>query len=202
MQPMVNVAPKHMTDLQRMHAIEAYENFLHAMQIPITPDTEATPRRVVDAYIELLHDEPWNCTTFQAYNGEPGEIGDYGMVVMKDIPFVSLCAHHVLPFIGHAHIAYLPDRQLLGLSKFARAVKSYSKGLQTQEVIGRNIADFLQAYVKPLGCMVVLEAEHTCMAIRGVKAVGTTTTTSAVRGVFFNDARVREEALVLLRLGR
>jgi len=170
------------------------------------PDTsqhlEETPRRYMGMLHELFSDEPWTFTTFNNPQAEPGQEGDCGIVVIRDISFTSLCAHHFAPFFGKAHVAYVPDRLLPGLSKIARTVHSFSRGPQVQEDITRNIADFLVEKLHPIGVLVVLDAEHTCMTHRGVKAHGTSTVTSAVRGALFEDPRARIEAFDLLRLDR
>jgi GTP cyclohydrolase I len=158
-----------------------------------------TPKRYIASLIEQLDDDPWELTTFPQDLSLPGGKGDPGMIVQCNIPFHSLCAHHLSPFFGHAHIAYLPDQQLVGLSKLARLIQSFAAGLQVQEDIGSRAADFFMEHVQPLGIMIVLKANHTCYTLRGVEAHGATTTTSTVRGVFFDDARAREEALTIMR---
>ena len=181
-----------------------FEHFMET--IGYAPDTSPhlanTPRRYIGMLKELFHDEPWEFTTFENETGVPGQAGDSGIVVVRDITFTSLCAHHFAPFFGKAHVAYIPGAKLPGLSKIARTVRSYSRGPQIQEDITKNVADFLSAQLEPLGILVVLDAEHTCMTHRGVKAHGTSTVTSALRGVFFDDARARAEAYRLLEFGR
>lgn len=159
-----------------------------------------TPRRYVDSLIEYMSQEAWAFTTFpiDASTVKGGQ-GDFGMIVMRNIPFRSLCAHHVSPFMGKAHVAYVPHLTLAGLSKLARTVESMAKGLNVQEAIGSNVADFLMKELKPWGVMVVLEAEHTCYTLRGAKAHGSSAITSAVRGVFFDDSKARSEAMQLFR---
>ena len=193
-----NVGPMH---VDRDAAILYYRHFMESLGLPVEGDTEETPRRVTDAVIELMASEPWNFTTFPVPHPHAvvGGEGDLGMVVIKDIPWSSLCAHHMLPMFGHATVAYIPDRRMAGLSKLARLVKSFAAGPQTQEVIGMNVADTLMAELNPRGCMVILSASHTCMSVRGACAVGAVTRTSALRGVFFSDPRTREEAMALLR---
>ncbi|MCU1453889.1 MAG: cyclohydrolase [Acidimicrobiales bacterium] len=119
------------------------------------------------------------------------------MVMVRDIPLYSLCEHHLAPFIGKAHVAYIPndDGRVIGLSKFARLVDGYSKRLQVQERLTSQIADALVHGLDPKGVMVVIEAEHLCMSMRGVKKAGSTTVTSAVRGLFRTNVATREEAM-------
>ena len=125
-----------------------------------------------------------------------------GMVVEKDIVFYSTCEHHMMPFFGKAHIAYIPDGKVVGLSKLARTVEVYAKRLQIQERMTGQIADALMECLSPKGVMVMLEAEHMCMTMRGIQKPGTKTVTSRVYGVFFDDTAAREEALSLIRGGR
>jgi GTP cyclohydrolase IA len=150
-----------------------------------------TPRRMADAYAELLTPEPFNLTTFA--NDE----GYDELVVVRDIPFQSLCMHHVLPFHGLAHVGYLPDERILGLSKLARVVELFARGLQLQERLTTQIAECLQRELEPKGVGVVLEAEHACMSLRGVQKPGSTTVTSALHGLVRDDPRTREEFLSL-----
>jgi GTP cyclohydrolase IA len=160
------------------------------------PDREGlqeTPRRVADMYVEL----------FEGIESDPGEhlrttfeIGHDEMVMVRDIPFTSLCEHHLVPFVGFAHIAYLPsDGRIAGLSKLARVVEGYARRLQVQERMTTQVVESIEKELAPRGSIVVLEAEHFCMSMRGVKKEGMTTVTSAVRGVFKDDAAYRAEAL-------
>jgi GTP cyclohydrolase I len=153
-----------------------------------------TPRRVAAMYEELfsgLTDEPSRhvTTTFAAEHDE--------MVMVRDIPFASLCEHHLVPFIGRAHVAYIPgdDGRITGLSKLARLVDGYARRLQVQERMTTQIADAIEKTLGPRGVLVVVEAEHLCMSMRGVKKPGSTTVTSAVRGLFRSDAATRAEAM-------
>ena len=151
-----------------------------------------TPERVARAYAELLTPRPFTVSTFE-------NDGSYDeLVVVRDIPFHSLCEHHLLPFTGVAHVAYLPGRRILGLSKLARVVELYARRLQVQERLTTEIADWLETRLTPRGVGVVLEAEHLCMTVRGVRAPGARTTTSAVRGGIRDDARTRAEFLALV----
>ena len=162
---------------------------------------EETPKRVAKMWDELL----------AGYDKDPGEIlsktfdvdagGDTngnGIVIVKDIPLFSQCEHHLVPFFGKVHIAYIPRNKVVGLSKFARLVECYGRRLQVQERLTKQIADAINQYLDPIGVMVVVEAEHMCMTIRGVKKAGSLTVTSAVRGTFKADMRTREEALKLI----
>jgi GTP cyclohydrolase IA len=150
-----------------------------------------TPRRMADAYLELLTAEPFTPTTFA--NDE----GYDELVVVRDIPFQSLCMHHVLPFHGVAHVAYLPDDRILGLSKLARVVEHFARELQVQERLTTQVAGWLARTLRPKGVGVVVEAEHLCMALRGVRKPGTRTLTSALHGLVRDDPRTREEFLSL-----
>ncbi len=151
-----------------------------------------TPRRVAAAFDELLSHEPVSLTTF------PNEAGYDELVVVKAIPFHSLCMHHLLPFHGVAHVAYLPGERIIGLSKLARVVELFARELQLQERLTMQIADCLQEHLRPKGVGVVLEAEHLCMSLRGVQKAGTRTTTSALLGLLRDDARTRGEFLSLV----
>ena len=155
-----------------------------------------TPRRMAAAYSELLTPEPFNATTF------PND-GDYDeLVLVRDIPFHSLCEHHLLPFVGVAHVGYLPDERILGLSKLARVVELHAHRPQVQERLTTQVADWLHTHLRPRGVGVVVEAEHACMTLRGVRAAGTTTITSSVRGAVRDDPRSRAEFLALTTGGR
>jgi GTP cyclohydrolase IA len=148
-----------------------------------------TPRRMADAYVELLTPEPFNLTMFS------NEEGYDELIVVRDVPFQSLCMHHVLPFQGVAHVAYLPGDRILGLSKLARIVELFARGLQLQERLTAQIAAWLDQQLRPKGVGVLLEAEHLCMSLRGVRKPGATTVTSALRGVVRDDPRTRAEFL-------
>jgi GTP cyclohydrolase I len=142
-------------------------------------------------YAELLSPAPFNPTTF------PND-GDYDeLVVAREIPFHSLCEHHLLPFTGVAHVGYLPGGRILGLSKLARVVDYFARSLQVQERLTTQIAGWLQDELAPKGVGVVLEAEHMCMSLRGVQKHGSTTVTSALHGLVRDDSRTRQEFLAL-----
>jgi GTP cyclohydrolase I len=152
---------------------------------------EETPRRVADAYAELLTPQPFRATTFPNGNGYDE------LIVARAIPFHSLCMHHLLPFYGAAHIGYLPGERIIGLSKLGRVVEFFSRDLQIQERLTAQIADWLERELEPKGAGVVLEAEHLCMSLRGVQKLGAKTVTSALRGLVRDDPRTRQELLAL-----
>jgi GTP cyclohydrolase I len=156
-----------------------------------------TPRRVAAMYEELfsgLHEDPSRhlTVTFEAQHDE--------MVMVRDIPFASLCEHHLVPFIGRAHVAYIPgdDGRVTGLSKLARLVDGFARRLQVQERMTTQVADAIDEVLSPRGVLVVIEAEHLCMSMRGVKKPGSVTVTSSVRGLFRNDIATRAEAMAFI----
>jgi GTP cyclohydrolase I len=150
-----------------------------------------TPRRVADAYAELLTPQPFRATTF------PNDDGYDGLIVARAIPFHSLCLHHLLPFHGVVHIGYLPAERIIGLSKLGRVVELFARDLQIQERLTTQIADWLRAELQPKGVGVVVEAEHLCMSLRGVQKLGAKTVTSALHGLVRDDLRTRQEFLTL-----
>jgi GTP cyclohydrolase IA len=167
---------------------------------PERPGLQDTPARVARAYAETfagLWQDPFEilATTFDENHDE--------LVLVKDIPMYSTCEHHLVPFHGVAHVGYIPgsDGRVTGLSKVARLVEVYARRPQVQERMTRQIADALDEVLKPQGVIVVIEAEHLCMAMRGIRKPGTTTVTSAVRGMFRDSAATRSEAMSLV-LGR
>jgi GTP cyclohydrolase IA len=149
-----------------------------------------TPRRVADAFTELLTPRPFRATTF------PSD-GYDGLIIARSIPFHSLCTHHLLPFHGVAHIGYLPAERIIGLSKLGRVVELYARDLQIQERLTTQIAQWLLDVLEPRGVGVMLEAEHLCMSMRGVQKPGAKTVTSAMHGLVRDDARTRQEFLAL-----
>jgi GTP cyclohydrolase I len=155
-----------------------------------------TPRRVAAAYRELLTPLPFTPTTF------PNDEAYDELVVARDIPFHSLCEHHLLPFVGTASVGYLPGERILGLSKLARVVELFARGLQVQERLTVQIADWLEDNLAAKGVGVVIEAEHMCMRIRGVKSAGGSAVTSALRGRLREDARSRAEFLAVAGVSR
>ena len=152
-----------------------------------------TPARVARSFAELLTPSTFNPTTF------PNDQGYDELVVARDIPFHSLCEHHLLPFRGIAHVGYLPGARILGLSKLARVVELFSRRLQVQERLTQQVADWLEQHLEPKGVGVVLEAEHLCMSLRGVRSTGSLTVTSSLTGIVREDARTRTEFLALTR---
>jgi GTP cyclohydrolase I len=165
------------------------------------PDREGvkdTPRRVAEMYEEIL--EGIGVDPAPIVTVVPGADFDE-MIMVKDIPLTALCEHHMLPFNGRAHVAYIPnkDGQITGLSKIARVVDVLAKRLQVQERLTTQIADVIDEALRPRGVFVVIEAEHLCMTMRGVKKPGSLTVTSAVRGLFRSDERTRQEAISLIR---
>jgi GTP cyclohydrolase I len=180
-------------DIDLPAAERAVRALLVALGRDVTdPGLIETPRRVAAAYAELLAHEPVTLTTF------PNDDGYDELVVVREIPFHSLCMHHLLPFHGVAHVAYLPGERIVGLSKLARVVELFACGLQVQERLTQQVADWLQTQVGPKGVGVVIEAEHLCMSLRGVQKSGARTTTSALLGLLRDDARTRQEFLALV----
>jgi GTP cyclohydrolase I len=164
---------------------------------PERPGLQRTPQRVAEMYAELtagMREDPHAHVL-----PLPGDKHDE-MVIVRDIHFASLCEHHLAPFMGRCHIAYIPKGgRIVGLSKLARLVETFARRLQVQERLTSQIADTLYDGLKPLGVMVVMEAEHTCMSLRGVRKTGALTITSAIRGGFRKDPRTRAEAMALIR---
>jgi GTP cyclohydrolase IA len=160
---------------------------------PSSPHLAGTPRRVVDSYVEMLTGPQFDLTTF------PNDEGYDELVLATGLPVRSLCEHHLLPFAGVAHIGYLPGDRILGLSKLARVLDLFARDLQVQERLTQQVADWLQENLEPRGVGVVIEAEHLCMSLRGVRAAGARTTTSALHGLVRDDARSRAEFLSLAR---
>ena len=180
--------------VDRVAAIAAVEDLLTALGRDVdSPHLLETPRRVADAFIEMLSPRLFAATTF------PNDDGYHELVVVTDIPFHSLCEHHLLPFRGVAHLGYLPGDRLIGLSKLARVVEQFARDLQVQERMTRRIAEWLQETLEPRGVGVVLEAEHLCMSLRGVQAEGTRTVTSSLVGAVRDDERTRSEFLARCR---
>src|SRR5438128_336442 len=168
--------------IDRMAAADAARDLLLALGADLDHDgLRDTPRRVAEAYAELLTPRPFRPTTF------PNEDGYDELIVARSIPFHSLCMHHMLPFQGVAHIGYLPRERIIGLSKLGRVVELFARDLQIQERLTTQIADWLERELQPKGVGVVLEAEHLCMSLRGVQKLGAKTVTSAPAG--WRDAR-------------
>ena len=184
------VPPSGGVDVAR--AERAAAAFLDALGVPADTDaTAATPRRMAQAYAELLTPRPFALTTF------PNDENYDELVLASGIPVQSVCEHHMLPFVGTAHVGYLPGERILGLSKLARVVELFARRPQVQERLTTQVADWLQTHLRPRGVGVVVVAEHLCMTLRGVRSGNTTTTTSTLRGALRQDARSRAEFLAL-----
>ncbi|MCU6481646.1 GTP cyclohydrolase I [Arthrobacter silviterrae] len=166
----------------------AIADFLRALGRDVdSPHLLDTPRRVAAAYAEMLTPRDTTWTTF------PNEEGYAGLVLVKDIPFHSLCEHHLLPFRGVAHVGYLPGERLFGLSKLARGVELFARDLQVQERLTQQVADWLEETLSPRGVGVVLEAEHMCMSLRGVEVSGSLTRTSVFTGELAGEGPLRAQ---------
>ena len=196
---MVSTARRHLHAVEGRRAVdlEAAETAARGLLVALGADLEdpglrETPRRVARAYAELLTPAPFNPTTF------PNDEGYDELVVVRDIPLQSLCMHHMLPFQGSAHVAYLPGERIVGLSKLGRVVDMFAHDLQVQERLTTQVAEWLEATLQPRGVGVVVEAEHLCMSLRGVQKPGSRTVTSALRGLVKDDPRTRNEFLSLV----
>jgi GTP cyclohydrolase I len=192
--PLRVVAPAEGADLAR--AEQAAAAFLAALGVATDAGaTAGTPRRMARAYAEMLSPRSFDLTTFA--NDE-----DYDeLILARGIPVHSICEHHMLPFLGTAHVGYLPGQRILGLSKLARVVELFARRPQVQERLTKQVADWLQDHLAPRGVGVVIEAEHLCMSLRGVRAMGARTVTSALRGLVREDASTRQEFFVLTGIG-
>lgn len=180
--------------IDRGGAEQAARDLLAALGVDVTDErVRDTPRRMAAAYGELLMPEPFEATTF------PNDESYDELVVVRSIPFHSLCEHHMLPFFGVAHVGYLPGERIVGLSKLARVVDLFARDLQVQERLTKQIANWLEERLQPKGVGVVLEAEHLCMSLRGVQKTGSKTITSALHGLVREDHRTRQEFLELTR---
>jgi GTP cyclohydrolase I len=191
--PRLRVAPAPARiDLDRAEAAAA--EFLAALGV--RTDSESlrdTPGRMARAYAELFTPPEFDLTTF------PNDEGYDELVLARSIPMRSVCEHHLLPFVGVAHVGYLPNERILGLSKLARVVEHFAARPQVQERLTKQVAGWLQQNLSPAGVGVVIEAEHSCMTVRGVRASGSTTVTSALLGSLRDDARSRQEFFALTR---
>ena len=164
---------------------------------PSREGLEDTPSRVINSWDEIFsgyHQSPEQVLS-STFNGE----GYDGIVLLKNIEFHSTCEHHLQPFTGSAHVAYIPTERIVGISKLARIVDLHSRRLQNQERITKNVADDLEEHLSPLGCAVIIEASHGCMQCRGVKKQNATMTTSSMRGVFFDKSEARSELMRLIK---
>jgi GTP cyclohydrolase I len=187
------LAPEHtQRDVDAPAAERAARDLLDALGVDLTGESlRDTPRRMARMYAELLTPAPFAPTTF------PNDGGYDELVVATQIPFHSLCEHHLLPFVGVAHVGYLPGERIIGLSKLARVVELFARDLQVQERLTTQVAGWLDAHLRPRGVGVVIEAEHLCMSLRGVQKAGARTVTSALHGVVRDDPRTRHEFLSL-----
>jgi GTP cyclohydrolase I len=173
-------------------AEQAATDFLQALGISLDSESlRGTPGRMARAYAELFTPRPFNLTTF------PNDEGYDELVLARAIPVRSVCEHHLLPFVGVAHVGYLPGDRILGLSKLARIVEHFAHRPQVQERLTKQIADLLCERLRPKGVGVVIEAEHSCMTLRGVQAAGSSTVTSTLLGTLRSDARSRQEFFAL-----
>ena len=194
--PSVHLAGEPGGTVDLVRAERAVADLLGAFGVDLGDESLAgTPARVARAYAEMLSPQPFDLTTF------PNDEAYDELIVIRDIPFHSLCEHHLLPFVGVAHIGYLPGSRILGLSKFARVVEHFARRLQVQERLTSQIAHWLDENLGPRGVGVVLEAEHLCMSLRGVRAAGARTVTSALHGTVRHDERTRSEFLALVGAG-
>lgn len=193
--PRLRVAP-HQREVDLERAAAAAQQLLSALGVSTESESMAeTPARMARAYAELLSPRPFDLTTF------PNDEQYDELVLARAIPVHSVCEHHMLPFVGVAHVGYLPGERILGLSKLARVVEHFARRPQVQERLTAQVAGWLQEQLEPAGVGVVIEAEHLCMTLRGVRAGGASTITSALRGRLRDDARSRAEFLALTRSG-
>lgn len=184
--------PDRPAPIDRARAERAARDLLGALGVDIEDEsTRETPRRMVGVYEELLSPISFNPTAF------PNDGGYDELVVARAIPFHSLCEHHLLPFVGVAHVGYIPGERIIGLSKLARVVELFARSLQVQERLTTQIANWLERELAPRGVGVVIEAEHMCMSLRGVQKAGANTVTSALLGLVRDDIRTRGEFLSL-----
>ena len=179
------------------NAIETLVRYIEKINGPLREGLVDTPKRVIDAYEELYQGYTVDVKKLldATFNAE----GYDGIVLLRDIEFHSTCEHHMLPFTGSAHVAYIPVEKIVGISKLARLVEMHSLRLQNQERITKSIADDLERELHPLGCAVIIEAKHGCMQCRGIKKQNSVMTTSTMKGVFFDNSEARMELLQLIK---
>ena len=189
-----------MNNPERNEAVEAVEvliRYIEKCNSSLREGLHNTPERVIESFDEI----------FSGYSNDANEILDStfnsegydGIVLLRDIEFQSTCEHHLQPFTGRGHVAYIPVDRIVGISKLARLLDMHSKRLQNQERITHSVANDLESILKPLGCAVSIEAQHGCMKCRGVKKQNSVMTTSSMRGVFFEKSEARTELLQLIR---
>ncbi len=192
--PLRVVQPERGVDLEA--AEHAAAHFLTALGLDLDSEsTRETPRRMAAAYAEMFSPRPFDLTTF------PNDQGYDELVLARSIPVQSVCEHHLLPFVGVAHVGYLPGERIVGLSKLARVVEMFARRPQVQERLTQQVADWLRDELSPRGVGVVVEAEHLCMSVRGVRAAGASTVTSALHGLLRDRPESRAEFLALATTG-
>jgi GTP cyclohydrolase IA len=190
--PALRVIHEPAKDVDLDAAERAAAAFLRALGIGLDSESlRATPRRMAQAFAELFTPRPFDLTTF------PNDEGYDELVLARAIPVRSVCEHHLLPFVGVVHVGYLPGNRILGLSKLARVVEHFACRPQVQERLTKQIADWLAHQLHPKGVGVVIQAEHSCMTLRGVQAIGSNTVTSTLLGTLREDARSRQEFFAL-----
>ena len=187
-----------MKEIERHEAEDAIRKILQYLEVDSEREgLEETPKRVIDSFDEI----------FAGYKQKPSEVlastfnaeGYDGIVLLRDIEFYSTCEHHLQPFRGRAHVAYIPTDKIVGISKLARIVELHARRLQNQERITKSVVDDIVDNLSPLGAGVIIEAKHGCMQCRGVSKQNAIMTTSAMRGVFFDKAEARSELMQLIR---
>jgi GTP cyclohydrolase IA len=191
----LRVVDDHAENIDLDAAERAAAQFRRALGV--APDADGlrnTPRRMAKAYAELFTPQPFDLTTF------PNDEHYDELVLARGIPVRSVCEHHLLPFVGVAHVGYLPGDRILGLSKLARIVEHFARRPQVQERLTKQVAEWLARNLRPKGVGVVIDAEHTCMTLRGVRAIGSSTTTSTLLGTLREDGRSRQEFFALARV--
>jgi len=182
---------------EALSAIETIVRYIEGVDGELREGLSRTPSRVIDSYEEI----------FSGYSGDAMDILDStfnaegydGIVLLRDIEFHSTCEHHLQPFSGRAHIAYIPIDRIVGISKLARLLDMHAKRLQNQERITKGITDDLMSYLEPKGCAAIIEAQHGCMRCRGVRKQNSVMTTSSMRGAFFDKSEARSELMQLIR---